>query len=334
MPATEKKARRRTSQTGTQPTVPQNAIPLPPLVVAKADRKPPRPKKWPSQHSKARQQATLQSSADAASDRLQVTYQSGRTVLGLFVEGQEILQGAWEATITADGRSLPINIPWELNLWHACEECDYLELTCLLAEGLRVDRQILLSRTERFAVLADAVGHAKADGIEYAAHWSLAKKVTVESPDRSPERRLRQGRRAMARVFPVGIAQGPGASVNSTNSKHLTNGDATGLTLRQTTEGTALFAPLVIDWHPERRNEQATWRALTVTEEEVVVRPDRASGYRIRVGDYQLLLYRSLQATPDTRCLLGYHTRFETAIGQFLASGTVNQIMATVPDDE
>lgn len=335
MPAIENKTRRRTSQTASQPLISRNGASIPGATPVKAEPKP-RPK-WPSSHSKSRQQAVLQSAVEAGSDHLAVAYQAGRVNVTLSVEGVPLLDGAWQATVSVNGNSWPIAGPWELNLWHADADCDYLELTCLVAEGLRVDRQILLSRTDRFALLADAVGHVTGEQLRYSARWQMADRLLAEGTGDTPELRLlRKGRRPAARLFPVGLPQQKLTTTESSGTftpSKVMNGSGAGIELSQTGAGTALFAPLVIDWHPERRTAPADWRALTVTEEEVIVRPDRASGYRIRIGDYQLLLYRSLQPSEDSRCLLGYHTRFETAVGQFQASGNVRQIMATIPDE-
>lgn len=284
--------------------------------------------KWPSRHSRRDRIAVLQSTAEGEADLIEVSYQSSKVTVTLTAGGQKLLCGAWDATVTVDGKAHAVTGPWELNLWHADVDCDYLEVTCKIAGEVRIDRQILLSRTEKFALLADAVVHPNAKQLEYVARLELQAGVSGLRPGNTRELRLGRGKRSCARVFPVGLPQ----DVVQGRSGNLSSG-AGGLELHQSFDGSGLFAPLVIDWHPERRTVLADWRALTVTEEERVVRPDRASGNRLRVGPYQLLIYRSLQATDDTRCLLGYHTRFETAIGQFLPTGNVHQIMATVPDE-
>ena len=99
------------------------------------------------------------------------------------------------------------------------------------------------------------------------------------------------------------------------------------LTLTQTGTGRALFAPLIFDWHPGRRNAVAEWRSLTVTECGNAVGADRAAAHRLRLGKHQLLIYRSLALTDEPRAVLGHHTRFETVIGTFDARGNVRPIM-------
>ena len=86
-------------------------------------------------------------------------------------------------------------------------------------------------------------------------------------------------------------------------------------------------APLIIDWDPQRRHRPAEWRTLTVSERGKAVPAHVASGHRLRIGDHQILVYRSLKNTGVFRAVLGYHTRYETAIGRFDGSGDVVPIL-------
>jgi hypothetical protein len=45
-----------------------------------------------------------------------------------------------------------------------------------------------------------------------------------------------------------------------------------------------------------------------VTESRRVVHEDEAAGYRVRIGDHQVLIYRSLVAGKNSRAVLGLHT--------------------------
>ena len=87
------------------------------------------------------------------------------------------------------------------------------------------------------------------------------------------------------------------------------------------------YAPLVIDWAPQRRKSYVDWRTLTVTEMGSVVKGDQASAHRVRIGSHQLLIYRSLKQSEDLRACLGLHTDQETVIGTFDTDGEVSPLL-------
>src|SRR5437764_7372846 len=120
------------------------------------------------------------------------------------------------------------------------------------------------------------------------------------------------GDRVKARIFPVGIPQD---CVFST--PHSLSIDGNQIVLKHVAEGEGLFAPLVFVWHPERTRVDATWRTLTVAEAGKVVGPDVAVGYRLKLGDFQLLVSRSLKRTGNSRTVLGHHTFNETVFAKF-----------------
>lgn len=130
------------------------------------------------------------------------------------------------------------------------------------------------------------------------------------------------GHRLKARIFPLGIPQD---RVNST--PHSLTVEGTQIVLKHVTEGEGLFAPLVFVWHPERTRVDAAWRTLTVTENGRVVGPDAAVGYRLKLGNFQLLISRSLRKSGYSRACLGHHTFNETVIASFDANGNVEPIL-------
>ena len=88
-----------------------------------------------------------------------------------------------------------------------------------------------------------------------------------------------------------------------------------------------MFAPLVFVWHPERTRVDTTWRTLTVTENGQVVGPDAGVGYRLKLGDYQLLVTRTLKKSVHSRACLGHHTFNETVFATFDANGEIEPIL-------
>ena len=87
------------------------------------------------------------------------------------------------------------------------------------------------------------------------------------------------------------------------------------------------YAPLVIDWNPDRKRSNAEWRTLTVAEQGRVLKSIDASGYRLRIADHQLLIYHSLTKSGEMRSVLGHHTASETVIGKLDESGVVEPIL-------
>lgn len=282
--------------------------------------------RWPGWHQPKTKSALLCSTATPA-DRLAVDYAGPLTQLRLQAGDLPLLASDWNATLTRGGVSADVAGNWELGLWHADADCDYLELSCVVA-GVRIDRHFLLSRTEQFAFLADAVQGSPGVSLRYQSQFSTAAGLAGQAVSGSTEIRLKRGRSTVARLFPLAVPQ-EGTPHRRTA---LTAGEGT-LSLQQETGRGSLLAPLLIDWNPERRTAAADWRSLTVTEEEEIVGPERAVGLRIRIGSWHVLIYRSLQSTADTRCVLGMHTRYETSIAHFLPTGEIRQIMATLPDN-
>ena len=148
----------------------------------------------------------------------------------------------------------------------------------------------------------------------------MVETVAVETDVPTRECLLKAGRTS-ARVFPIAL---PSERVMSTAGA-FGPGDAY-LELKQVAIG-GLYAPLVIDWEPGRRQKGADWRTLTVTEQGRILKSDAAAGHRLRLGDHQLFIYRSLTRSHDPRAILGHHTTHETVFGKFDSSGEVEPIL-------
>jgi len=88
-----------------------------------------------------------------------------------------------------------------------------------------------------------------------------------------------------------------------------------------------LYAPVVLDWHPDRRRKAVQWRKLTVTEDGRILPGDAAAGFRVKVGEQHLLAYRKLQKTEQPHSVLGYQTFDETVLGQFDKDGDVTPLL-------
>ncbi len=208
---------------------------------------------------------------------------------------------------------------WTCSCWFNDDEVSFVELQWKVSQDIHIERQILLAREEQFAVLADCVR-----GLDGAPRTLRSRLPLGEGVQRKAEKETRTCRLEAdgqtLRVFPLPLPDnflvGTPGSLQS---------DAESLTLETPVTGGA-YLPMVLDWHPNRQNRNADWRQLTVTEESRRVGSDEAGGYRLRVGSYQLLLYRSL-TEKRLRTVLGHHTGHETVIGRFDSEGDVQPLL-------
>ena len=88
--------------------------------------------------------------------------------------------------------------------------------------------------------------------------------------------------------------------------------------------------PLALDWHPKRIDVPADWTRCTVTESRRTVGAHEASGFRIRIGDHQVLVYRSLMTPTVSRAVLGLHTWDESVYGRVPLKGGLLQPLVEV----
>ena len=208
--------------------------------------------------------------------------------------------------------------------WHTDADGDYLELQYTVDENLRIERQVFLSRTDHFLVMADCISGAGDAWVEYAARWPLVSNAQVGKHSETRERIVSLGNLSM-RTFPLAL---PAEIVHSTAGSWglVENGDTPRLELRQKAVG-GVYAPVIFDWTPARQNAAADWRTLTITENGPKVQGERASGHRLRIGNQQLLIYRSLVPTEELRTVLGHHTGHETIIARFDKKGDVKPLL-------
>ncbi|HVW03252.1 MAG TPA: hypothetical protein VHB77_23015 [Planctomycetaceae bacterium] len=275
----------------------------------------------PSSQSDAARLACLRSTWSARADLLVVGHLGAVPEICLAGMGQPLLSGKLQAEFRPGRKGAPIQGEWDGVCWQSDEDADYLELQTYVRGQCRVDRQCLLSRDGHFALLADVVVATAGDRVDYELRLPLAEGVHAECDTATRECRLTAGD-VTARVFPLALPQD---RAHSTPGELRIEGNE--LVLRQAGPGQRLYVPLVIDWHPQRRELPAQWRTLTVSENRATVAPEVASGHRLRLGPQQLMIYRSLTISPEARAVLGYHTRYETVISAVDSDGDMQPIL-------
>ncbi len=301
----------------------------------------------PSNQSDWAKFALLRSDWSVEADSVAITHHQPLPQLDVTALGRSLIHGDWGLKLKLGDAVVELADEWSCVCWQSDPDADYIELQMAGPGKLRVERLVMLSRKERFLIVADSISGvspaessnvSKADAgranpgakkssaptkqrIEYESRLTLCEGLVGTCDGTTREGRI-TGKRLKSRMFPLGITQD---RVNST--PHQLSMEGQDIVLKQVAEGEGLFAPLVFVWHPERTRVEATWRMLTVTEEGKVVGPDVAVGYRLKLGAYQLLISRGLKKTGNARACLGHHTRNETVIATFDSNGDVEPIL-------
>ncbi len=275
----------------------------------------------PSNQSDWARFALLRSDWTATADTVAVTHHEALPQLDVTIGGEPIIHGPWGLQLRIGDAQIELAEEWSCVCWETDPEADYVELQMCGPGKLRVERMILLSRTDQFLFLADSISGVKNERMEYASQLPVVSGLTATADTETRLAHLRSPR-SRVRVIPLGL---PANRVHSTPHQ-CAIGDGS-IRLNHIAEGRGLLAPLVLDWHPNRRNAAVDWKPLTVTEESKILRPDQAAGYRLRVGASQWLFYRSLQSTGMSRAVLGHHTFNETVIARFDKAGDVEPLL-------
>ncbi len=281
----------------------------------------------PSTQSDWSRLAVLRSDWTTSADSVAIAHHQPIPQLDVTLGGLPFLHGAWDLQLSLDGAPVELAEEWSCACFETDPDADYVELQMTGPGKLRVERMLLLSRTERFLLLVDSISGARQRSINYSARLPLAPEVTVDEDRLTREWSLTCQKRK-ARVLPLALPQ---QKVDSTPHRIAVDGD--GLRFEQLVQGNGLLSPVVIDWHPDRKTKPAEWRRLTVTEDGRRVGADIAGGFRWRVGASQWLLYRSLKPPTTPRAVLGHHTNNETVIARFDAQGDVDPLLLIEADE-
>lgn len=275
----------------------------------------------PSNQSDWARFALLRSDWSPQADSVALTHHAQIPQLDVTAAGRALLHGPWDLSLRIGGADVELAAEWSCACWESDPDVDYIELQMCGPKRLRVERVVLLSRRDRFVLLADAVSGAGAAGVELTTTLPLAADIAATCDTETRAVRL-QGGGLTARLLPLALPQD---RVLST-PHHCAVEDGR-LALKYVAGGRGLMAPLIFDWHPERRTKPAVWRTLTVTENAAIVGGDVAAGYRWRLGDAQWLCYRSLKKSEHARAVLGHHTFHETVVARVDAQGDVDPLL-------
>ena len=150
-------------------------------------------------------------------ERIAVLFAGRSCEIELIASGQIVASGPWQFEITRQGQPLAPVSNWESNCWYSDEEVDYLELEIELAGGVKLERQIVLAREDRFLLLADAVLGSLPGELEYRGVLPLAPQVHFQPAAEGREGLLVRGNaaskpkrsadRPLAQVLPLALPE-------------------------------------------------------------------------------------------------------------------------------
>lgn len=264
--------------------------------------------------------ACLRTNWSPKADLVAIRHDAAMPTIDISLRGQPVFRGAWELDVRRNGRLVEFAPEWKATCWFSDDDADYLELQQILADGTHIERQLLLSRKLHCLVLADCVSHTGDEALELRSRLPVVTGLIPHNETATRECWLERDVLAV-RAFPLALED---------DRLHRANGSLIAtdfaIELRQTSSK-GLFAPLVLDWNPKRANAPADWRKLTVSEDGKSVGIGHASGHRLRIGDHQIVVYRSLLRNDELRTVLGYHTAHETMIGLFDKDGDIQPLV-------
>ena len=254
-----------------------------------------------------------------------LNYADDDVSLSFLLEGMPLFEGLWEIEVEEDGQLIEMAPNWECVCWYTVEEVDYCELQLEFEGGPKIDRFLVLSRTEQFAIFSDVITEAGGQRVDVRNRLPLCPDVKYSVVEGTRERTLSVGGHRV-RVCPVALPYDAGhGTAGRIDVETDDDGDST-LVIGTASSTGNLFSPVLLDWSPTRRKSQVEWTPLTVTEAGEITR-DGASAFRIRTGPLNLVLFRAFRRTDRYRTVLGYLTESETVIAEFTQKGELSELV-------
>ncbi|MFK7768382.1 MAG: hypothetical protein AB8B55_14260 [Mariniblastus sp.] len=271
----------------------------------------------------------LRSQWELGSPRVAVDFASSccRMEVGSKVE---LIAGNIMPSVSINGAELPIEIDFELVCDEQNEEVQYVEMEVELGtvpdKTATLTRQILLSRTEQFLLVADSIVPETDARIDYRCDWELCENISGMHESETREVYLKNDK-IQALVLPLAL---PEWKVGRTDDRlSFENGK---MSLVQSIDGSGLYAPLFFDLNPKRSKLKRTWRQLTVAEDLKIVPRDVACAFRMQLDKQQWFFYRFVSELGN-RTFLGENFNGEFAFNRFDKKGTVTSLIQIENND-
>lgn len=275
----------------------------------------------PSNQSDFARFALLRSNWSVEADSVVLAHHRKYPQLDVTASGRPLIHGDWTIQLSIGGVPVELAEEWACCCWQSDPDADYIELQMQGPGKMRVERIIMLSRTQKFLLLADSISGVPNQRIEYQSQLPLGDNVQTRVDTATREIGLTQ-KGLRTRAFPLAVQQDRVLS-----TPHSFTAEEGRLTLKQVAQGEGLFAPVVLSWDQGRWQAPAQWRTLTVTEDSRVIGSDIAAGHRLKLDNLHLLVFRSLKSTGHSRAVLGHHTFNETVVARVDKKGDVDPIL-------
>ena len=232
-----------------------------------------------------------------------------------------LIQGEIMPVISINGVEMTVSEPFEVACIESDDDLDYLELERDLGKGVFLTRQILLSRSEEFLLVADVIVPRSASRIDYRCGWPLAAGVEGMHESETREVYLTRDKKIHSLVLPLAL---PEWKTGRTDD-HLVFQEGR-MCLNQGIDGLGLYVPLFFDLSPQRSMKKRTWRQVTVAENMNKVARDVACAYRVQLDKQQWIFYRIVSSLGN-RTFMGENVSSEFFLGRFSRNGKVKQLI-------
>lgn len=272
--------------------------------------------------------ALMRSSLESTSDVICAEWHSGDTTLNFAPFGIPVFSGPWTWKLSIDDVAVQAEPTWNCSCWFADREASFAELESRISADLTLVRHLLLLPQDHLLFLTDTVMCSRPEArLQFTSGIPLLSDVVGEPDPITRELTLRNSRNSelVVRSFPIWMAD----DRIEFDSGHLRTDDRE-LQALAIGKG-AVAVPLVFDWNPRHSDSPADWNRLTVAESRRIVSGAEAAGYRLRVGKFQCLLYRSLKSPLAHRTVLGLHTADESVYARVTPKGQVEALVHVEP---
>lgn len=289
------------------------------------DEKPELVVSWESDASNI---AILRTTAEADADVATLEWHSSTPELTLTAAGVTVFSGAWTWALSIDDQPVDLPTSWKCSCWFLDPETVFVELEGEGSDTIKRVRQLLLAPQDRFAMITETVTCGDpTKKIQLTTTLPLVDGGTA-APDSITRELVLSASQRKIRTIPVWMDDD--RILNSPGGCRVADGR---LELSAIGQG-GVTMPLALDWHPKRTDAPADWARLTVTEARRVLGSHEASGHRVRIGNHQVLIYRSLQSGQNSRAVLGVHTWDESVYSRVPPIGKLIQALVEVEAPE
>jgi hypothetical protein len=278
----------------------------------------------PGTVSTTAQVAVLRRDWSRQSAVVRIDFRQTEMLLELYLLGQPVLYGLWQIELDEIVSTTSPATHWSLSCWYADEDGEYLELSRILTNTARVDRQIYLARRARLLWLADSVRRSASSAHEIRWRLRVPEDVSLRG-DLTTRAQTVVGVAAPVRIIPIAQPADPFAASNGRITV-----DQGVLHVSAFHHQKTSFLPLAITWGRDLSTAQEPWRQLSVTSSRRLLGSAEAVAYRLPLTGCQFVYFRAFEQLGRF-AFLGHQTRKECVIGDLTANGRLEEWVGIEP---